>query len=128
MSIFTELTTEAEAALKAAGIAIETFVVTEAQKAVVILKQQDITTRALNLISAIASKSLTGTQKMTVVITDLESDYAAFVAAGGLKGLLAEGESVLRQFAQSVYDDFSADVAKAGTAVSTAATHVAASV
>jgi len=113
MSIFAELADDILAFLKSAGKFVETFVVTEAQKGVVLLKQQPIVTKALNLVSDLENSSLSGPDRLNKVINDLEGDYAAFVAAGGLAGLELQGVNLLRQFAQSVFDDFKTTVAGA---------------
>ena len=107
--IFAELADDAIELLKKAGHAIVTFVVAEEQKAVVVLKQHDtIVTKAMNLISDLEDSSHDGTARMDKVIGDLSDDYDAFTTAGGFEGILESGVNVLRQFAQSVFDDFKA--------------------
>lgn len=112
-TVFVELEQDVVAFLEGAGKAFKAFVVTEEQKAVIVLKQHEtIVTRALNLISDLKDSTLSGSEKMDKVVADLEGDYDAFVQAGGFNGILESGISILRQFAESVYSDFAATLAK----------------
>ncbi len=109
MSIFVELKDDALEFLKEAGHELKEFVVTEAQKAVIFAKQNEpLVTKTLNLISLMMSKSMTGTQKMSEVIASIQDIFATFMEEGGFTGLIKKGADLVRQFAQSVYDDFKA--------------------
>lgn len=113
MSIFAELADDILDFLKKAGHAVETFVVTEAQKAVIYLKQNEpLVTKTLNIISDLESSSLPGADRMNKLLSDIADEAATIAAEGGFSGLLARGVSDLRQFGQSVFDDFKADIAK----------------
>lgn len=113
MSIFAEITDEALSILKAAGHAIETFIVSEAQKLVIYLKQNEpLVTKTLNIISDLESSSLSGADRMNKLLSDIADEAATIAAEGGFSGLLARGVNDLRQFGQSVFDDFKADIAK----------------
>lgn len=83
------------------------------QKAVAFIKETPLGTAIMNLISAASTTTASGTEKMAGVIGAAQAAYDAFVANGGLTGLLTAGLSVLRQLAQSLYDDFAATFLKA---------------
>jgi hypothetical protein len=111
MSIFVELADDAVDFLKEAGHELKEFIVTEAQKAVIFLKQNEpLVTKALNLISLAASKSVSGADKMNGVIAAITDIAHTFIAEGGFSGLLAKGVDLVREFAQSVFNDFKAQV------------------
>lgn len=104
----------AEAKAIAAQVATGAFTylkgvaITAAQKAVALIKETSLGTAIMNLISAASLTTGTGADKFAAVIAAAEAAYTAFVGAGGLSGLISAGLSVLRQVAQSLFDDFTA--------------------
>lgn len=101
-------TVEAEAIIWAEKAVhyLEGVAISAAQKAVALLKETSVGTAVMNLVSAYAASNIAGSVKFDSVVMAVEGIYAAFVNAGGLKGLLAVGVSVLRQLVQSLVDDF----------------------
>lgn len=112
MSIFAELADDALEVLKAAGKAVETFIMSEEQKLVATAKQTTLGTDAFNLISALESSSTSGATKMAAVVAALIPIATDFVAGGGLPGLVNSVEDFVREFAQSAYNDFAAAAVK----------------
>jgi hypothetical protein len=110
-SIITILADDAIAALKAAGIAVESFVLPEGQKLVAQAKQTTLGTLALNLIQVFENHDLDGAAKMTAVVAALVQAIEKFVAGGGLPGLVTSVEDFALEFGQSVFNDFKADIA-----------------
>lgn len=94
--------------------------ITETQKAVALLKQTSVGTAVANLVSSFQYSTLAGADKLTHVLAAADGVYTAFVAAGGLSGLLTVGVSVLRQLIQSVFDDFAAALASGPSSSTTA--------
>lgn len=113
MSVFAELADDVLEVLKAAGKEVVTFVMSEEQKLVATAKQTRLGTDALNLISALESSSTSGATKMAAVVAALIPIATDFVATGGLSGLVNSVEDFVREFAQSVYNDFKAAAGKA---------------
>ncbi|HLY90841.1 MAG TPA: hypothetical protein VKQ27_17800 [Acetobacteraceae bacterium] len=111
-TILAVLEADAIAILKAAGKAVESFFLTETQKFVAQAKQTYLGTLGLNLIQTMESQSLTGEQKMETVVAMLVPAIEKFVASGGLPSLVGSVEDFAREFAQSLFNDFAADVAK----------------
>lgn len=107
-------TVEAEAVIWAEKAAhyLEGVAISAAQKAVALLKETSVGTAVMNLVSAYAASPIAGASKFDAVVGAVEGIYNAFVNAGGLKGLLAVGVSVLRQLVQLIFDDFAATFAK----------------
>lgn len=113
MKIFAEIEEGAVGVLKAAGHVVETFVITEAQKVVILLKQNEpLVTKTLNLISDLMSSTMSGADKMNKVISDIMDMVQEVMAEGGFSGIIARALQIVRQFAQSVFDDFVAGLVK----------------
>ena len=115
MSLKTILVTiedTALAALKSAGTVLEGVVISDSQKLVAEVKQTDLGTTALNIISALESHTGTGAEKMEMLVADVVPALTKLVASGGLKGLVVSIESFALEFAQSAFNDFKAAIAK----------------
>lgn len=112
MSIFAELEDDAIAILKGAGKAIETFVLSEGQKLVAEVKQTYVGTVTLNIISALENHSMSGADKLGAVVSAIVPLIQKLVATGGVSGAISSVESFALEFAQSVFNDFKASIAK----------------
>ncbi len=120
-TILVAIETDALDVLKAAGKAFETFIITEGQKLVAEVKQTYVGTVALNVVQALESQTMTGEQKLETVVSAVVPLITKLVASGGISGAIASVESFALEFAQSVYNDFKADVAKIAAPVAAAA-------
>jgi hypothetical protein len=115
MSLKTILVTIEEhaiAELRHIGGIIEQVVISIGQKLVAEVKDSDLGTRAMNLISDLASKEMDGKAKMAKLLDDITGDLQALHAAGGLKGLETSIENFAKEFGQSAYNDFVAATKK----------------
>ena len=112
MSIFVELEDDAIEILKSAGKAIEAFVLSEGQKLVAEVKQTYVGTVALNVISALQNHTMSGTDKLGAVVSAVVPLIQKLIATGGITGAITSVESFALEFAQSVYNDFKASIAK----------------
>ncbi len=112
MSIFAELEDDAIAILKAAGKAIETFVLSEGQKLVAEVKQTYVGTVALNVISALQSQAMSGDDKLGAVVSAVVPLIQKLISSGGISSAISSVESFALEFCQSVYNDFKAAIAK----------------
>lgn len=121
-TILVAVETDALDVLKAAGKAFETFIITEGQKLVAEVKQTYVGTVALNIVQALENQSLSGEEKLETVVSAVVPLITKLAASGGLSSAIASVESFALEFAQSVYNDFKADVAKiTGSATAQAA-------
>lgn len=121
MTTITELTDDALAVLKAAGKDVVGFALSEGQKLVAEAKQSNLGTLALNLIQIMENHTMSGVSKMSAVVGALIPAVQEFIAGGGLKGLLTSVLSFALEFAQSVYNDFKADIAQVAARAQAAA-------
>jgi hypothetical protein len=112
MGILVQLEDDVVSFLKSAGKEFVSFFLSEGQKLVAAAKQTYLGTLALNLVQTLESQALTGEQKMETVIAMITPAIQKFVASGGLPGLVTSVEDFAIEFAQSVYNDFRADIAK----------------
>lgn len=97
-------------ALKAAGTVLDGFVISDGQKLVAEVKQTNLGTTALNVVSALDSKTMSGSDKMEIVVAALVPAITTLVSSGGLSGLVVTVEDFALEFAQSVFNDFKASV------------------
>jgi hypothetical protein len=92
-----------------AGKAV-TFLATELKslplRAIAFIKETSLGTAIANLISAAEASGASGADKLTAVIAAAEKAYAAFVANGGLSGLVTAGASILRALVEVFVADF----------------------
>ena len=93
------------AALKAAGHSVQTFAISEAEKAVIALKQTDIGAAVANDIQAIASKDLTGPQKFEAVLANTLPLVLKFATGGGFAAVEKDVEDIARSLVQAVFND-----------------------
>ena len=82
-TVLVTIETSALAALRHAGHIIEDVVISIGQKLVAEVKQSDLGTRAMNLISELASTDHDGPTKMANLLDQLRDDVNALHAAGG---------------------------------------------
>lgn len=116
MFIIAELTDEAVAILKDAGHDVKIFVTTEADKALVFLKQaaenEPLVTRALNLVSDLESKTMTGPEKMAKLVGDVTGEVETALAEGGFGHLVSLATTLAHGLGEMVLADFRAALAK----------------
>lgn len=109
-TFFVQIEEGALEALKAAGHVIEGFAIGETQQLVAQVKATDLGTTALNLVNAVSGHAASGEDKLTMVVSALVPALTKLQAAGGLGGLATSIEGFALEFAQSVYNDFKANV------------------
>lgn len=113
MTVLAELSDEALAFLKEAGHEVVTFAKNELSKLIVYLRTNEpLVTKALNTISDLESKTMTGPEKMAALVKDIEDDANTFIAEGGPSGIVSRGIADLTAFGETVFADFQADIAK----------------
>lgn len=93
-------------ALQELGHSVQPFVLSEAQKAVALLKQTDIGLTVMSDIQAVASKQLTGVQKFEQVVANTAPLVLKYVTGGGVSAVLADVSDIARELVQSLYNDF----------------------
>lgn len=90
--------------------------ISSAQKAVAFIKESELGTKIMNLISKaslVTDPDVKGADKFNAIVDIAMEAYKAFVGTGILKSIIDTGVNVLRQVIQSLYDDFVAAFAKA---------------
>lgn len=81
------------------------FAVSEAGKAVAVLKQTSIGSIVAKDIAAMQDKNLSGAQKFAAVVATTAPLVLKYAASGGLVAVLADVEDIARSLVQSVYND-----------------------
>jgi len=81
------------------------FAVSEAGKAVAVLKQTSIGSIVAKDIAAMQDKNLSGAQKFSTVVANTAPLVLKYATAGGLVAVLADVEDIARSLVQSVYND-----------------------
>lgn len=99
----------------AAGL-VKSLALSEAEKAVSVLKSSEIGAAVVKDIEAASSKTLTGREKFELVVTNAIPLVTRYAMRGGYRGALADAEDIARQLVQAVYND-----AKSSTAGKVAA-------
>ena len=103
---FAGFITEAQhEALKAAADTAEHVALSEAQKAVAVLKTTPVGTAAVDAINAMAATDKTGPEKLEGAVAAVAPAVLDYVQKGGIKAVLADVESVGRELVQSTFDD-----------------------
>jgi hypothetical protein len=94
-------------ALEDAGHKVESYVVTEADKALLAIKQdKGIIGTIMADINAIDSSTMTGLQKMETVVANTMPIVLKVLTGGGVSVVLQDVEDVTRALTQGVYNDF----------------------
>lgn len=91
--------------LKDAGHQVETFALSEGQKAVAALKASDVGQAVAADVKSLTDSSLSGGEKFEKVLANTLPLVVKFVAGGGVTAALDEVESLGRELVQSVVDD-----------------------
>lgn len=92
---------------EAAGLAM-----TEAGKAVAILKTTPIGKVVADDIAAIGNKRLSGSQKFEAVVATTAPLILNYVTGGGMKAVAGDAEDLARNLVQSIYNDLQSKTAK----------------
>lgn len=102
------LTSKQIAAIKAEAASVA---MTEAGKAVAILKTTDIGKAVAADIAAISNKRLSGSQKFEKVVANTAPLLVKYITGGGFAAVEADVIDIARNLVQSVYNDFKSSTA-----------------
>ena len=107
MKIFglTILSAAALAHLKEAGHEVETFAISEVQKAVAAAKQTDLGAAVTAAINDATTTVLPVAQRLEKVVADIAPQVVRYVSGGGVTAVIADVESFARELVQSVFND-----------------------
>jgi hypothetical protein len=102
------MTSKQLAAMKAE---VSSFAMTEAGKAVAILKTTEIGKAVAADIAAVSNKRLSGSQKFEKVVASTAPLIVKYVTGGGFAAVEADVVDIARNLVQSVYNDFKSSTA-----------------
>ena len=95
----------AKAAIAELGSAAEHVALSEAQKAVAVLKTTPVGVAAVDAVNSMAATDKTGPEKLEGAVAAVAPAVLDYVQKGGVKAVLADVESVGRELVQSTFDD-----------------------